>query len=92
MFLKYSLRFTTFTSFISLINQLLPLPRILFSVLRLDILHRIAVRAVEFHGLRVEDFPEVPASFFPVPPGAPDELFPVDDVPDVFPVPDALPL
>ena len=55
MFLKYSLRFTTFTSFISLINQLLPLPRILFSVLRLDILHRIAVRAVEFHGLRVED-------------------------------------
>ena len=55
MFLKYSLRFTTLTSLIPLVDQLLPLPRILFSVLRLDILHRIAVRAVEFHGLRVED-------------------------------------
>lgn len=53
--LEYFLRFTALTSLIPLINQLLPLPRILFSILSLNTLHRIAVWAVEFHGLGVED-------------------------------------
>ena len=53
--LEYFLRFTTLTSLISLFDQFRPFSRILFLIFRLDLLDRGTIRAVEFHGLGVED-------------------------------------
>ena len=51
----YLLRLTTLTSLISLFDQFRPFSRILFLIFRLDLLDRGTIRAVELHGLCIED-------------------------------------